>query len=251
MSEELADRCGRLSLFEIDRRFAGYLRELFAERRHTEVVEGDFLKTGKAAIEEAGLPDRVLGNLPYNAASQIIALLIEHGSAAGAEGEAKAEGAAERGRRGECRMVFTVQKEVGLRMMAKPGSREYSSFSVLCGLYAQVSDGGDVAAGSFYPAPKVVSRVVVVEPRLHFDPEVSRIAAAAARDAFAARRKTLRNALKSGALASRFGAALLMEALGEAGIDPDLRGETLSVERFASLARRIRAKEGKSQGSQP
>jgi len=232
MSEELAERCGKLTLFEIDRRFAEYLRELFAERSHVVVVEGDFLRTGKPAIEDIGAPDRVLGNLPYNAASQIIALLIEYGG----DGE---EGAALRSSLEGCRMVFTVQKEVGLRMMAGPGSKEYSSFSVLCGLYARISDGGDVAAGSFYPAPKVVSKVVVVEPRMSYEPVVSRIAAAAAKDAFAARRKTIRNALSYGVLASRYGASMLMKALEEAEIDPSQRGETLSVERFAALARRI------------
>ena len=221
MSETLAGECAKLTLFEIDRRFASYLRGVFSSSgqagSEVEVVEGDVLKTWELEEKRSGRPDRILGNLPYNAASQIIASFLERDAGAG-------------------RMVFTVQKEVGQRMMANPGGEEYSSFSVLCGLYADVYDGGDVAAGSFHPVPRVVSKIVAVEPHERYGREVRAIAVLLARDAFGARRKTLRNALKSGRTAGRFGFPAVMDALNAAGIDPGLRGEKLSIEDYAAVA---------------
>ncbi len=219
MSEALAGLCGELSLFEIDRRFAAYLREVFIERDEVELVEGDFLKTWRDRAQERGFPDRVLGNLPYNAASQIIAALLEGGVKA--------------------RMVFTVQKEVGQRMMAQPGGKEYSSLSVLCALYSSVVDGGDVAAGSFFPAPHVVSKVVIVEPHERFEASLRERASQIARDAFAARRKTLRNALKSGSLVRIYDPAKIIAAIEAAGIDPSLRGESLGVDQYVEIANKL------------
>ncbi|MFW6343660.1 MAG: 16S rRNA (adenine(1518)-N(6)/adenine(1519)-N(6))-dimethyltransferase RsmA [Sediminispirochaetaceae bacterium] len=220
MSETLAKTVRELTLFEIDRRFAEYLREIFRSTESVQVVEGDFLKTWKDVLDRKGGPDRIMGNLPYNAASHIIASLLEE--------EAKAP-----------RMVFTVQKEVALRMMAGPGGKDYSSLSVLCGLHCSVSDGGDIAAGSFYPAPKVVSRVVVLQPHNRYKKQLRDIASTAARDAFLSRRKTMRNALKHGSLGSRIDHALLVKALKEAHIDPEVRGESLSVQDFIRFAENV------------
>ncbi|MFO7848604.1 MAG: 16S rRNA (adenine(1518)-N(6)/adenine(1519)-N(6))-dimethyltransferase RsmA [Spirochaetia bacterium] len=227
MSETLAEIARELTLFEIDRRFAEYLREVFRFAGSVEVVEGDFLKTWRDIRARKGSPDRIIGNLPYNAASHIIASLLE--------GEVHAP-----------IMVFTVQKEVALRMMAGPGGKEYSSLSVLCGLHCTVFNGGDIAAGSFYPAPKVVSKVVVLKPHNRYKKPVRDIAASAARDAFSSRRKTIANALKSGVLASRLDYALLMDALQNARIDPALRGEKLTVQQFVDFALEIEKSRDKS-----
>lgn len=225
MTEELAGHDGDITLFEIDRRFAEFLRSLYKGDERVEVVEGDFLQTREEMRRRKGNPDRILGNLPYNAASRIIAAILE--------GDVTAR-----------RMVFTVQKEVGLRMMTKPGGKEYSSFSVLCGLYCSVVDGGDVAAGSFYPVPKVVSKIVVLEPHQRYGEETRRIAATIAGTAFSSRRKTLRNTLKglpsalSGHIDLDYGA--VMAALEHVGIDPGERGEKLSVEEYAAAAEALR-----------
>ncbi len=158
-----------------------------------------------------------MGNLPYNAASQIIAALLE----GGIEAE---------------RMVFTVQREVAMRMSADPGSSDYSSFTVLCGLYCSVEEAGDISAGSFYPAPKVVSRIVVLRPHRRYGESEQRMAAALARDAFSSRRKTLKNTLKAGETAAKYGYERIAAALENAGIDPGLRGERLSVDDYVKLA---------------
>jgi 16S rRNA (adenine1518-N6/adenine1519-N6)-dimethyltransferase len=221
MSESLSALPISLLLFEIDRSFAAYLRRIFHESGNVEVIEGDFLSTWRRLRKERGEPFGILGNLPYNAASQIIAVLLEGGI--------KAE-----------RMVFTVQREVAMRMNAEPGSTDYSSFTVLCGLHCSVEDAGDIAAGSFYPAPKVVSRTVVLRPHRRYGENERQIAGALARDAFSSRRKTVKNTLKAGETAAQFGYQCIAAAMKEAGIDPGLRGERLSVGDYVKLAECIK-----------
>jgi 16S rRNA (adenine1518-N6/adenine1519-N6)-dimethyltransferase len=122
-------------------------------------------------------------------------------------------------------------------MMAEPGTPEWSSFSVLCRFACTVTDGGDLQPGSFYPAPRVRSKTVVLSAHRRYPsglaPEVSR----AARELFSARRKTIRNALKGGGLVRQYGRERVFSALREAGIDPGVRGETLPVEAVVEFVR--------------
>lgn len=220
MTHHLAERDLSLKLFEVDRFFAGYLRELYGDHDTVEIVEGDVLKTLPDVFNREGAPERIIGNLPYNIAAVIIASLIE--SSCLAE-----------------RMVFTVQKEVGERMTASPGTKEYSSFTVLCRFACDVTDGGDVAPGAFYPRPHVTSSVVVLNPHGRYDysllPWVSRIS----RAMFSSRRKTLRNTLLSTDWAGRLGRDKLAGMLEEHSVDPGVRGETLPPEKIVELAKSI------------
>lgn len=115
LTTEILKRKAKLTAFEIDRGFVSFLQEeiqpLFKE--NFEIVSGDVLKTWKDYYSKNGIPDRFFGNLPYNVAATIIADMIEN--------EVRFDKA-----------VVTVQKEVALRMAAKPGTDDYSSFSVLC-----------------------------------------------------------------------------------------------------------------------
>ena len=111
MTDEMLKRGGKVTAFEIDRGFCGILKDIFKGKQLT-LVEGDVLKTWKKELAHNGMPARFFGNLPYNVGSVIIADMIS----------------------GDCRFekaVVTVQKEVAMRMCAKPGSEDYSSFSVL------------------------------------------------------------------------------------------------------------------------
>jgi 16S rRNA (adenine1518-N6/adenine1519-N6)-dimethyltransferase len=219
MSAHLLPRCRRLTLFEIDHGFIRVLKEIHADEPKVEIVEGDVLEQWPAVRQREGVPERIVGNLPYNLGSRIIASLIE----------------------GSClpeRMVCTVQKEVGERMMASPGTSAWSSFSVLSQFAFVVEDGGDLKAGSFYPPPRVTSKVVVLTARRSYPPELAPQVSLAARELFSARRKTIRNALKGGALIQRCGEERLMAALRDCGIDPSGRGEELPVARVVELVRR-------------
>lgn len=217
MTHMLVDKAENITLFEIDNRFIQFLTTLYTEYPHLKIVTGDVVKTWKSVYQEEGLPDRIMGNLPYNTASMIIANLIEAGCVAP-------------------RMVFTVQKEVAARMRAAPGSREYSSFSVICQFACTVEDGGTISPGAFYPPPHVDSALVLMKPHGRFNfcrlPLVSAITKAL----FSSRRKTIRNTLVRSSLASRYGEEKIAAALDAGGIDPGQRGEELTVEKVVELA---------------
>jgi len=141
-------------------------------------------------------------------------------------------------------MVVTVQKEVALRMAARPDSPDYSSFSVLCSSSYKVSPLDLIKGSSFYPVPKVDSRGVRLDLRCDrenksvlFYPLVRRL--------FSGRRKTIRNTLTA------FAASVIMnqvpnakgsameaasEVLRQAGISGERRAETLSPDEFTALA---------------
>ncbi len=137
----LLKKGAHVTAFEIDHGFASVLRDkAFADEDFT-LIEGDALETLFSLPFNA---DRVVGNLPYNVGSEIIARLVEH----------------------ECladMMVFTLQKEVAERMTAQPGSSDYSSFSILTQLDYSNSVPLVIRAGSFFPAPRVDSAVVVMK----------------------------------------------------------------------------------------
>ena len=117
MTAEILSRGSDLTCFEIDRGFASLIKDFFMDEsgeNRFHLVEGDVLKTWKNHLDSSSkLPNRFFGNLPYNIAATIIADTIENNV-----------------RFEKC--VFTVQKEVAMRMCAKPGSDDFSSFSVLC-----------------------------------------------------------------------------------------------------------------------
>ena len=202
-----------ISAFEIDHGFARLLERVFGAEPGFRLVEGDFLDTWRAELEARGLPDFIFGNLPYNAAAAIIAALLESGTL-------------------PPRMVFTVQREAALRMTAKPDTKDYSSFTVLCASSCKVRLAFDLGGGSFWPQPRVTSSVVVLEalPR-HLVPEDRAGFTSFVRHSFASRRKTLRNNLKAAGWAE----ATIDAALEATACDPAVRAEALGPERLASL----------------
>ena len=124
-----------VTAFEIDHGFSRLLARIFGANAAFKLVEGDFIDTWKAELESSGAPDRIFGNLPYNAANAMVASLIEGGLV-------------------PPRMIFTVQKEAGLRMTAVPGTKDYSAFSVLCTSACRSKLAFDLSSKSFWPAPQ-------------------------------------------------------------------------------------------------
>ena len=202
-----------LTTFEIDKGFADFIRKAYGDTPGFEMYEGDFVRTWRTAVEASGIPGRVFGNLPYNAAGAIIAALIEGGVR-------------------PQRMVFTVQKEAGLRMAASPGTKNYSAFSVLCRSAYRVKPAFDLSPGSFWPQPRVISTVVLMEARKDPIPFAGeKKFTNFVRSAFSSRRKTLRNNMK----AAGHSEELIVEACSSIGIVPNDRAETLTPEQFAQL----------------
>lgn len=217
MTDELLRRGASVTAFEIDYGFARLLKEFFADyaaHGKFSLVEGDVLKTWKTYAAAQGLPDRFFGNLPYNIAAAIIGDTI----AAGIRFD---------------RCVVTVQKEVGQRMVAKPGTEDYSSFSVLCQWAYDVKTVLDLAGGNFWPKPNVVSRAVLLTKKADFprckNPQgFMRLI----RALFASRRKTVRNNL----LPFVSGGDRADEALRQAGIASTERAERLTIAQMLALS---------------
>ena len=217
MTSEILERGSDLTVFEIDKGFAGLISQFFedySKKGTFKLVEGDVLKTWKKQLDENNLPDRFFGNLPYNIAATIIADTIENNV-----------------RFDKC--VFTVQKEVAVRMCAQPGSEDYSSFSVLCNWAYDVKPLLDLTGGNFWPKPNVNSRAVVMNKKEGFPGcNNPKLFVRMQRALFSSRRKTVRNNL-SGFLKNN---DLTLQALSEAEIDPMKRAEVLTIPQMLKLS---------------
>jgi len=217
MTSEILNRGSDLTVFEIDRGFISLISGYFADEakeNRFRIIEGDVLKNWKKHYEEAGCPNRFFGNLPYNIAATLIADTIENNV-----------------RFEKC--VFTVQKEVALRMCAKPGSDDYSSFSALCNWAYEVKPLMDLAGANFWPKPNVDSRAVVMTPKADFpNCKNPKLFVKVQRSLFASRRKNVRNNL------SLFlhNNDLTLKALEMANIDPTKRAEVLAIEDMLRLS---------------
>ncbi|GAB1484481.1 16S rRNA (adenine(1518)-N(6)/adenine(1519)-N(6)) -dimethyltransferase RsmA [Treponema sp.] len=221
MTSGLLDRNLKVCAFEIDRGFASALRELFADRPHFRLIEGDVLKTWPLEAAQS-LPPYLFGNLPYNIAATIIANLVEEGQIFN-------------------RIVVTVQKEVAKRMAAKPGTKDYSSFSVLCASAYTVSNLMTLKPGSFYPVPHVDSAAVLMQRRQD-DLELPRLFRSLVRALFSSRRKTIKNNLDAFAASLSPGIdaqSLSIESIAAAGLKGTERAEVLGIPEFSSLARAL------------
>jgi len=201
---------------ELDKRLIPVLQETVGAYKNVRIVQGDILKVNIPEIVDAA-SFKVCANLPYYITTPIIMYLLEQ--------KLPLE-----------RLVVMVQKEVAERMIARPGGRDYGAISVAMQYYTEPKIAFIVKAGSFLPAPKVDSAVLVCKRRTVPPVDVSnektffKVVAAA----FSVRRKMLTNSLKNmGGLTGE----QVKAWLDRAGIDGKRRAETLSLEEFAALAR--------------
>jgi 16S rRNA (adenine1518-N6/adenine1519-N6)-dimethyltransferase len=212
----LLPAAARVYAVEIDPQLAGALPGTVA--RHAPqyagrltVVNQDALKVAPEDLPGAGA---LVANLPYNVAVPVLLhlLAVLPGLAHG---------------------LVMVQKEVADRLTAPPGSRTYGIPSAKLAWYAGARQAGRVPANVFWPVPNVESGLVAFARR---DPPAGidrRKTFAVIDAAFAQRRKTLRAAL-AGWAGSPDAAARI---LARAGVDPGARGESLTIEEFAAIAR--------------
>ena len=220
-----------LVAFELDWGLVRFLKGEIPPEAGLELVQGDVLKTWKGEWERRGTPERVVGNLPYSSASAMIGDFAEAGLR-------------------PARMVFTVQRELAQRMTAAPGSKAYSSFSVLIQVSYRVEACLELKPGSFFPAPEVNSTVVLLAPQAEIrQPRDRRLFLRLVRALFASRRKTLWNNLVAGGFAVGEDSSRLREVLAAEEIDPQLRSETLMPQRFVRLADRLAGPGAESTGS--
>jgi len=181
------------------------------------LVEGDALDLDPTSVAARyGVPGVVIaGNLPYNLTSPILRLIVDAGASV-------------------LRAVLMVQREVGERLTAEPGSPDYSALTAVLLFHAEVNALFRVGRNCFHPRPAVDSSVVRIVPRRpgnrRADPDVFYDVVHAA---FGKRRKMLRRAL----LDLMVDAGTTADAVAEgAGVDLARRGETLSIEEFEAIA---------------
>jgi 16S rRNA (adenine1518-N6/adenine1519-N6)-dimethyltransferase len=214
----LAESGARIHAVDIDRDLSS---ELAAHAPpNVTVTTADFLDLSADDLF-AGIPDaprvRVVGNLPYNVSSPILFRLL----ALSRETDRLIDA------------TLMLQREVALRVAARPGSGDYGPLSIMATVYAGVERRFDLPPGAFRPPPKVHSSVI----RLKFRPPSVDIGDPShferiVRTMFQQRRKTLSNSLKP-ALAPDADAAMLLTS---AGIDPRRRPETLTLAEISAIA---------------
>lgn len=216
----LSEAVDRVVAVEIDAGLARVLRDVvLAQVGNVEVVHADALASPLEDLVPGDDPVRVVANLPYNLATPLVMDLL----------------ASERVRD----LYVMVQREVGQRWAADVGDPLYAAVSVKLALTATAEIEASVSRHVFHPVPNVDSVMVRITRRPDGLAPAARARVAAVVDAaFAQRRKTLRNTLRS--LADR---EVLDRAFEAAGIDAGARAEELSVEDFVRLAAALDAEE--------
>jgi len=220
LTRHLVDLPRRLVLVELDRELAGRLAQELAGRPQVTLVQGDILDTDIAALAEDISALKVIGNIPYNRTSPIVFRLLERPRPA--------------------EIVVMVQKEVGERMLAAPGSRTYGALSVGVRVVAGVERVLRVRRTAFRPVPRVDSVVVRIRP-LH-PPRISAAREKAVRvltrAAFQRRRKQFQRILRDDP-AYRLSRPEVAEVETRSGLDLTRRPETFAPEDFVRLAKML------------
>jgi 16S rRNA (adenine1518-N6/adenine1519-N6)-dimethyltransferase len=215
---------------EIDRQMCQYLRQQFKPLMPPEgeplpsfrLIEGDFLELKPEALPEGSFT--VVGNLPYHITTPILFNLIGEMDSLDHPMRKRVNG-----------ITIMVQKEVGLRLTAKPGVKAYNALSIAAQMWCEVSWVCDVPARAFFPEPKVDSCVVHLSPRAEplIAPHLLKLMRQLVREGFAQKRKNIKNSLSA---SGNFPLTMLTQSFETCHIDPRDRAESLSIEQFGQLA---------------
>ena len=222
LTQQLALRAGKVCAVELDTRLEPILQKTVGDFSNLEIIWGDVLKQDVPALVQekfAGLRPMACANLPYYITSPILSALLE----------------------ADCFEAVTVmvQKEVAQRIAAKPGSGDYSAFTVFCQYYAEPELLFDVPAHCFLPQPKVTSAVITLRVRKERPWQIHDrdVFFRTVRASFAMRRKKLSNGLVSGF--PQLGKTGAEEVIAACGFPENVRGETLGIPEFAAIANEI------------
>ena len=222
LTQQLALRAGKVCAVELDTRLEPILQETVGQFENLEIIWSDVLKQDIAALVQSrfpGLRPVACANLPYYITSEILSALLQ----------------------AQCFDTVTVmvQKEVALRIAAKPGTADYSAFTVFCQYYSQPELLFDVPPNCFMPRPKVTSAVIMLKVRkeLPWQIEDEKLFFRVVRASFAMRRKTLTNGLSAGF--PELGKEGVKAVLAQCGFPETVRGETLGIPEFALIANEI------------
>ena len=214
LTQGLAQSGADVTAIELDRRLLEVLDTALASYDNVRIVHGDVLKLDVPTIMNHK-PFKVVANLPYYITTPIIMSLLES--------KLPIE-----------RLVVMVQKEVALRMVAKPGTKDYGALSVAVQYYTEPDIVLDVPPKSFLPAPAVTSSVIrcVLRDKPPVDVIDEKLFFRVVKAGFAQRRKTFANTMKTTGLSKD----RIEELLAKANIDGQRRGETFTLQEFADVA---------------
>lgn len=214
LTQGLAQSGADVTTIELDRRLLEVLDTTLASYDNVRIIHGDVLKLDVPSIMNHK-PFKVVANLPYYITTPIIMSLLES--------KLPIE-----------RLVVMVQKEVALRMVAKPGTKDYGALSVAVQYYTEPDIVLDVPPKSFLPAPAVTSSVIrcVLRDKPPVDVIDEKLFFRVVKAGFAQRRKTFANTMKTTGLSKD----RIEELLAKANIDGQRRGETFTLQEFADVA---------------
>lgn len=221
MTQYLAERAKSVVVVEIDKNLIPILQETLSAYQNVKIINEDILETDIDRIvreENDGKPIKVVANLPYYITTPIVMSLFENHVALQS-------------------ITIMVQKEVADRMQAVPGTKDYGALSLAVRYYAKPEIIMKVPASCFMPRPNVDSAVIRL---IRYDNPPVEVRDEAwlfsiIRASFNQRRKTLVNGLSNaGNLGIR--KEKIAEAVERMGLQPSVRGETLSLEQFAELS---------------
>ena len=199
-----------LDAIELDRDLTTRLLASFSIYPGFSLHSADALRFDFASLQKHDQPLRIVGNLPYNISTPLLFKLLDYGSLI-------------------ADMHFMLQREVVDRLAAEPGSKDWGRLGVMTQFHCAVEPLFEVPPEAFYPPPKVQSAVVRLIPHtknLWSDCDPTKLRRVVTQ-AFAQRRKTLRNNFKN---------IFNDNALLGLGIDPSARAERLSLADFVALA---------------
>jgi len=226
LTAPLAEQAAKVIGLEIDRGIIKWLQDEGGLADNVTLIHQDLLKADfRKLARECDGRLKIIANLPYSISNPLLFKLIENRDIM--------EWA-----------VLMLQKEVGMRLRAKSGTKEYGVLTVLLGGCADVETLMHLGPGQFHPRPKVDSVVT----RIQFHPLPERAAKLPPYDetllrkivnaGFQKRRKTLVNGLATSSLLS-FSKNEIIDVLKEIGLAPDIRPERLTTENFISLTRAL------------
>ena len=217
LTNGIAKKAKNVLCYEIDTTLENMLKDNLKEYNNIEIIFGDFLNAN--VIEDIKKYSYkklyVVANLPYYITTPIILKLIEDKIMPD-------------------KIVVMVQKEVGDRFKAKPGTKDYSSLSVYLNYYFSITKLMDISRNVFMPRPNVDS-IVVEFKKINNNIELKDkdVFFKLVRDSFVQKRKTLRNNLKN------YNLDKIEEILKKHNFDLSVRAEQLSIEIFAEISNNL------------
>ncbi len=212
LTEIIADTGATVFSFELDKNLMPELEKKFSGQEKLKIINQDFL-----TVEPEKYCDRsfkLIGNIPYDITSPLVGWIVEQ-------------------RRVIERVVITVQKEMGERIAAGPGSKDWAPISIFTQLFFDIKKARTVPPGAFYPPPKVFSSVLVFEPVDRYQVDDFEFFERVVRAAFVHRRKMLVNNLAEAGIGDK---AILSEKLVNLGRSANVRAEAMSIEDFIRLS---------------